>query len=160
MIGAVCVYNCLVRTPTAAAHLLSFSLFLNLAGCGKPSLDVPAALNTIGQSTPVTVHVHDVHGVRKFTATVEQNGTRYEAWESTAGSKDADSTFSFSIGTKATPQLQDGKAHLILEANSGGLLGGTIRWERDVNVVTQPPVGQRRLGSALPVPAAWPISLR
>jgi hypothetical protein len=70
--------------------------------------DVPAPLNTIGQATSVTVHVHDVHGVSKFTATVEQNGARYEAWQSTAASKDADSTFSFSIGTKATPQLRDG----------------------------------------------------
>jgi hypothetical protein len=69
-----------VRTPNAAANLLSFSLFLSLAGCGKPSLDVPAPLNTIGQATPVTVHVHDVHGVSKLTATLEQNGARYEAW--------------------------------------------------------------------------------
>jgi hypothetical protein len=130
----------LVRTPNAAANLLSFFLLLTLPGCGKPSLDVPAPLNTIGQATPVTVHVHDVHGVSKFTATVEQNGARYEAWQSTAASKDADSTFSFSIGTKTTPQLHDGKAHVILEATSGGLIHGTVRWERDVNVVTQPPV--------------------
>jgi hypothetical protein len=129
-----------VRTPDAAANLLSFSLLLTLAGCGKPSLDVPAPLNTIGQATSVTVHVHDVHGVSKFTATVEQNGARYEAWQSTAASKNVDSTFSFSIGTKATPQLRDGKAHVILEATSGGLLHGTIRRERDVDVVTQPPV--------------------
>jgi murein DD-endopeptidase MepM/ murein hydrolase activator NlpD len=129
-----------VRTPYAAANLLSFSLFLTSAGCGKPSLDVPAPLNTIGQATPVTVHVHDVHGVNKLTATVEQNGASYEAWQSTAASKNADSTFSFSIGTKTTPQLRDGKAHLILEATSGGLFHGTLRWEGDVNVVTQPPV--------------------
>jgi hypothetical protein len=128
-----------VRAPYAAANFLSFSLLLALGGCGKPSLDVPTPLDTIGQATPVTVHVHDVHGVSKLTATVEQNGARYEAWQSTAASKNADSTFSFRIGTKTTPQLRDGKAHLILEATSGGLLHGTIRWERDANVITQPP---------------------
>ena len=121
-------------------NLLSFSLLLALTGCGKPSLDVPAPLNTIGQATPVTVHVHDAHGVSKLMATVEQNGARYEAWQSTAASKNADSTFSFTLGTKTTSQLRDGKAHLILEATSGGPLHGTSRWEQDVNVVTQPPV--------------------
>jgi hypothetical protein len=95
-----------VRTPNAVANLLSFSLLLTLVGCGKPSLDGPASLNTIGQATPVTVHVQDVHGVSKLTATLEQNGARYEAWQSTAASKSADSTFSFSIGTKTTPQLR------------------------------------------------------
>jgi hypothetical protein len=129
-----------VRTPNTPANLLSFSLLLALAGCGKPSLDVPAPPNTIGQAMPVTVHVHDVHGVSKLTVTVEQNGASYEAWQSTAASKNDDSTFSFSVGTKTTPQLRDGKAHLILEATSGGLIHGTTRWERDVNVVTQPPV--------------------
>ena len=129
-----------MQIPNVAANLLSLSLLLTLAGCSKPSLDVPAPLNTIGQTTPVTVHVHDAHGVSKLMATVEQNGARYEAWQSTAASKNADSTFSFSIGTKTTPQLHDGKARLILEATSGGLLHATARWERDVNVVTQPPV--------------------
>jgi len=32
------------------------------------------------------------------------------------------------------------KAHLILEATSGGPFHSTSRWERDVNVVPQPPV--------------------
>ena len=129
-----------MRIPDVAANLLLLSLLLTLAGCSKPALDVPATLNTIGQTTPVTVHVHDAHGVSKLMATVEQSGARYEAWQSIAASKNADSTFSFNIGTKTTPQLHDGKAHLILEATSGGMLHATARWERDVNVVTQPPV--------------------
>jgi murein DD-endopeptidase MepM/ murein hydrolase activator NlpD len=130
-----------VRTPKTAANLLSFFLLLTLAGCGKPpSFDVPVPLDTIGQATPVTVHVHAAHGVNKFTATVQQNGASYQAWQSPGASKNADSTFSFSIGTRTTPQLRDGKAHLIFEATSAGLFHATSRWERDVNVVTQPPV--------------------
>ena len=93
----------------------------------------------IGQATPVSVLVHDTHGVKKVTATVEQNGAQYQVWQSSGGSKTADSTFNFSVGVKTTPQLRDGPAKLIVEATSAGLFGGTDRVERDVKVVTQPP---------------------
>ena len=36
-------------------------------------------------------------------------GSRYEVWQSTAASKNPDSTFSFEIGTKTMPQLRDGR---------------------------------------------------
>jgi hypothetical protein len=129
-----------VRTPVIAANFVSFSLFLALAGCGKPSLNVSSSLTTIGQATPVTVQVHDPHGVSKLTVTVTQNGAQYQAWQSGAASKSADTTFNFNVGAKTTPQLRDGKAHLIIEATSGGLFHSRVRWERDVNVVTEPPV--------------------
>jgi hypothetical protein len=115
-------------------------LFLALTGCGKPSLDVLPSLTTIGQATPVAVHVHDTHGVSKLTATLAQNGAQYPVWQTPTASKNTDSTFNFEAGVKTTPQLHDGPARLILEATSGGLFHGTTRWEREVNVVTQPPV--------------------
>jgi murein DD-endopeptidase MepM/ murein hydrolase activator NlpD len=128
-----------VRIPIFAANLVSLSLIVPLTGCGKPTLDVPASLTAIGQATPVTVHVHDAHGVSKLTATLEQNGAQYQVWQSTAPSKVADTTFNFDLGAKTTPQLRDGPARLIIEAASGGLVHSTARLERDVNVVTQPP---------------------
>jgi murein DD-endopeptidase MepM/ murein hydrolase activator NlpD len=129
-----------VRTPILAANLLSLPLCLALTGCGKPSLDVPASLTTIGQATPVTVHVHDTHGVSKVTVTLAQNGSQYPAWQSSAASKGTDTTFNFNVGAKTAPQLRDGQAHLIIEATSGGLFHSTTRWEREVSVVTEPPV--------------------
>ena len=110
-----------------------------LTGCGRPSLDVPTSVTTIGQATPIAVHVHDPRGVSKFTATLAQNGAQYQAWQTSAASKSADTTFNFEVGVKATPQLHDGHARLILEATSAGLFHKTTRWERDVNVTTQPP---------------------
>ena len=98
-----------------------------------------ASLTTIGQATPVTVRVHDVHGVSKLTVTLEQNGTQYQAWQSTAASAGPEAAFNFIVGSKTTPQLRDGDARLILEATSGGLLHNTARWERDVKVATQNP---------------------
>jgi Peptidase family M23 len=115
-------------------------LLVVLAGCGgKPTIDVPASLTAIGQATPVTVRVHDTHGVSKLTATVEQNGAQYPAWQSSAATKDADSTFNFTVGAKTTPQLRDGNAKLIIEAMSAGFAHATVRVEREVDVVTQPP---------------------
>ena len=37
-------------------------------------------------------------------------------------------------------QLQDGKAKLIIEATSNGLLRKTARWERELTAVTKPPI--------------------
>lgn len=112
---------------------------LGLTGCGKPTLDVAPNLTSIGQATPVTVHVHDSHGVSKVAVTLTQNGTQYPSWQTSSPSKSEDSTFNFNVGIKTTPQLHDGPARLIVEATSGGLFHSTTRWEREVNVVTQPP---------------------
>ena len=112
---------------------------MSLTGCAKPTLDLPASLTTIGQATPVTVRVHDAHGVSKLTATIEQNGAQYQAWQSSGPSKTADTTFNFTVGAKITPQLRDGPARLMIEAESGSLMHGSSRLERNVNVVTQPP---------------------
>ncbi len=129
-----------MRTSGPLANLLALPLLLTLTGCGKPSLDVPASLTTIGQATPVTVHVRDSHGVSKITATLAQNGVSYQVWQTTATALGADTTQTFDVGAKTTPQLSDGPARLIIEATSGGLFHKTSHWEREVNVVTKPPV--------------------
>jgi hypothetical protein len=109
-----------------------------LTGCGKPSVDVLPPVTTVGQATPVAVHVHDAHGVSKLTATLAQNGAQYQAWQAPAFSKNVDTSYNFEIGVRTTPQLHDGPARLILEATSGSLFHGTTRSEHEVNVVTQP----------------------
>jgi hypothetical protein len=116
-----------------------FPLCIALAGCTKPTLTLSPSVTTIGQDTPMTVHALDKHGISKLTATLEQDGKQYSAWQSASASKSAETTFDFNLGAKTTPQLHDGKAKLILDAVSGSLLHGTSRLEREVNVVTQPP---------------------
>lgn len=97
-------------------------------------------MTTVGQATPLAVHVHDTHGVRMMTATLTQNGNQYQVWQSPASSKNVDTTFNLEVGAKTTPQLRDGPARLVIAATSGGLLHSTAHWEREVNVVTQPPL--------------------
>ena len=110
-----------------------------LARSRTPVLELQPQVTAIGQATSLNVHVHDPRGVRKLTATVEQNGASYEAWALPQPSTAPDSSWAFSVGTKTTPQLRDGKAKLILVATSNDLLRRQARWEADVTVVTQPP---------------------
>lgn len=110
-----------------------------LARSATPIIDLPSSVTSLGQATPITVDIHDPHGVRRLSAFVEQNGVRYQVFEMAQPSNLTDTTANFTAGIKTTPQLQDGKATLILEATSNDLLRKTARLERDVNVVTQPP---------------------
>jgi len=114
-------------------------VFVFVARSATPQIDVPTQVAVLGESTPVSVHVRDPRGVRKIASSIEQNGVRYPVWQNTQPNKLADSTWSFSAGVKATPQLKEGNAKLILDATSNDLLGKTAHWERDVRVVTRPP---------------------
>ncbi len=127
--------------PNNFSKLLStLPLPLLLIGCGgKPSIDLPTDFNTVGQETPVSIHVHSAHGVREVTATLSQNGAQYRVWQLAAPTTGDNSTLSFSIGAKTTPQLQDGHATFILDAKSAGMFGGSAHLERQVQVITKPP---------------------
>ncbi len=122
----------------AIAVLLPIALVL--ARSATPVLDLPSSISSLGQATPIAIRVHDPHGVRRLAAFVEQNGARYSVWETAQPSAATDNTWIFVAGVKTTPQLQNGKATLILEATSNDLLRKTARLERQVTVVTQPPI--------------------
>ena len=110
------------------------------ARSATPVVELPPSLTAIGQATPISVRVTDPHGVRSLHVYVEQNGNRYQAFEATQPSKSPEATLTFTAGIKTTPQLQAGKAKLIAEATSNDLLRKTARVERDLTVVTQPPM--------------------
>ena len=122
----------------AVAVLLSIAFVL--VRSPAPVLSVPSPVTTLGQATPITVRVRDPHGVRRLAAFVEQNGVRYRVWEAGQPSGATDGTWNFAAGVNSAPQLQDGKAKLIIEATSNGLLRKTARWERELTVVTKPPI--------------------
>jgi murein DD-endopeptidase MepM/ murein hydrolase activator NlpD len=104
-----------------------------------PVVELPSSLTSLGQSTPITVQVRNPRGTRSVQAFVEQNGTRYSVFDTTQSSKQAENSWNFTAGVKTTPQLQAGKAKLIVEATSDDLLRKTGRVEREVMVITQPP---------------------
>ncbi|HEX4284169.1 MAG TPA: M23 family metallopeptidase [Terracidiphilus sp.] len=110
-----------------------------VARSATPAIDLPATITTVGQATPVTVHVLDARGVRKISAAVEQNGARYALGEMAQPNKLADTSWSFTAGVKPAPQLKDGPAKLIVEATSNDLLGHKAVAERDLTVITHLP---------------------
>ncbi len=119
--------------------LVVLLLVFLVARSATPVVELSSAIASLGQATPVTVHVRDPRGIRSVHAFVEQNGARYQVFEMAQPSKSPDSTWNFTAGVKATPQLQAGTAKLIVEATSNDLLRKTGRIEREVTVVTQPP---------------------
>ena len=111
-----------------------------------PVVEVPATLTTIGQATPINVHLRDPHGIRQLSGLVEQNGIRYSISEMAEPSHRivwrggvAERDWNFTAGTSTIPQLRDGKARLIIEATSNDFREKKTHWEREVTVVNRPP---------------------
>ena len=122
------------------ALLVVVPVIVVIARSATPEIVLPEfSAATLGQATPVTVHVQDPRGIRKITAVVEQNGASFAVGATTQPSKQADIAWTFTAGVKTAPQLKDGAAKLIVEATSNDLLSRKARAERDVTVITRMP---------------------
>jgi murein DD-endopeptidase MepM/ murein hydrolase activator NlpD len=127
----------LIATPLSTLYFLS--AHTQLAFAPQPQ--------TIGVSTPVTVHVANPHGLRRFTAILEQNGARttilditnpadrMKFWLAQFPAQDNH----FTVGSKDVPNLKEGKARIVVEAQSNDLRGVTDTVATDVDVVLRPP---------------------
>lgn len=119
------------------ALVLASTLFFT--ACSKPTVDVSATGSTLGKATPISGHVRASRGVKSVTATIEQDGQRYPAWQLNAPSNDKVTPFTFTAGTQAVPKLKDGPAKLIIDAKANGPLGQSSQWQKDFTVVTRAP---------------------
>src|SRR5579862_4149999 len=127
----------LVATPLATLFFLSSHTRLAFA---PPPHD-------IGVNTWVAVRVSNPHGTRRFAATIEQDGMsatltetkspadRWKFWLAQV----PDSEVHFLAGSKEAPKLKEGKARLVVEAQSNDLRGSTDTIATDVDVVLRPP---------------------
>ncbi len=130
----------------AAAVLLGLPLLLVLLSSGS-SLRIEPAPNVLGADTPLVARVSNPHGIRRFTALVEQNGTAYKVFDWTQpprrvffiGKNEAPLEMRFSAGTRRAPGLKDGKARLIVEAQANDFRAATDRLAFDVEVNSRPP---------------------
>ena len=120
--------------------LVVLLLVFFVARSATPIVELSSAFTSLGQATPITVHVRDPRGIRRLQAFVEQNGARHQVFEMAQPSKSPNSAWNFTAGVKTTPQLQAGDAKLIVEATSNDLLRKTGRAEHGITVVTQPPM--------------------
>ena len=129
----------------AAALVLGVPLILLLLSSNAAVTVDP--VRVIGQNTPVVVHVTSPHGVRRLSAELEQNGSRYAAFESSRPARrlfflrgnDVSPVFRFTVGRSKTPALRDGKARLIVSAEANDFRASTDTVALDVDVNTQPP---------------------
>lgn len=124
-----------------AAPLLLLMLSSDTAVTVEPPVRI------VGNETAIQVRVANAHGVRRVTAEIEQNGTRYKVFETTEpahrflflGKNAPPRLVKFAAGRKAVPALRDGKATLLIEAEGNDLRGSTGRVEATVEINTRPP---------------------
>jgi murein DD-endopeptidase MepM/ murein hydrolase activator NlpD len=126
--------------------LILVALVVLSVSSATPVITLPASVSALGQSTPVSVHISDPHGIKNITAYIEQNGNRSKVWETSQPSRRIfwqrgvpDADWTFKAGAQTAPQLKDGKARLIVEATSNDFRGKTASVDREVTVVTRPP---------------------
>jgi len=127
--------------------LMIVAVLVLLALTNGTKLQINPPVTAIGVLTPVQIEVTNPHGIRRIQGAIEQDGTRYVAFDSSQPAHrflfwryhEPTQTLKFEIGKKQAPPLHDGKAKLIIEAQSNDLRGRTDSIESEVQVITQPP---------------------
>ncbi|MDX2149432.1 MAG: M23 family metallopeptidase [Bryobacteraceae bacterium] len=115
---------------------------------GGTEIKLQPAVKAIGTETPVNVQLVNSRGVRAVAAFVEQDGARHKVFEQE--NPDASRLFfwrrndpprdvKFTAGKKQAPALKEGKARLVVSAQSNDLLAKTTDAAWDVDVITRPP---------------------
>ncbi len=109
-------------------------------------LSISPEVKVVGVTTPVTVKIANPHGVRRVAAYLEQGGTRYPLTEVKTAShrlvwrrNQAPQTMTFEAGKSKAPNLKDGDARLIVEADSDDLAGHTDTVSSTVKVILAAP---------------------
>jgi murein DD-endopeptidase MepM/ murein hydrolase activator NlpD len=101
----------------------------------------------IGDATPISVNVANPHGARRLAAFIEQNGARMPLEETTKPANhwkfwrehQTPAEFRFPAGKTKAPNLKEGKARLVVEAESNDLRASVDSIATDVEVILRPP---------------------
>ena len=113
---------------------------------GHTTLSMNPAVKTVGITTPVVVQASNPHGVRHFTAWLEQGGQRFPLIDQSSPSTrlfwsrhEAPKTFTFVAGKEKAANLKEGKAQIVVEAVSNDMRGSTDTLTDDVDVILAAP---------------------
>lgn len=133
----------LLAVPLAVVVAI-FSTFMLLSTSPRVAWSPPVTV--VGDATPVTVKIDSPHGIRRVTAWMEQDGSRYPMFETTRKARrirwdrnQPVQTMTLPVGKERAQGLKEGKARVIVEAEANDFRGGTHRIEQEVQVNTQPP---------------------
>ena len=121
-----------------AAVLLILFAWVWFSGA-QTSLKLPRPVTAIGPSTSVLVEVDAPHGVKSFSAAIEQNGQTETVYQDKTHTKQRVGAYTFQVGQKQAPFLKEGPARLIMRAGSNDVRGSTSELAQDVQVVLRPP---------------------
>lgn len=114
----------------------------------RPAISLDRPLKVMGADTAVQVKVSSPGGVRRFRARLEQGSLttslalsessvpRWKFWRP----RRRETVYRFRAGQRTIPQLRDGPARLILEAQSDDWRGAATTVAFDFVVRTKPPV--------------------
>jgi hypothetical protein len=137
-----------VRLTLVVVVLLAIAVPVTLLTISTgTSLKIDPPITAVGTMTPVQLRVENPHGIRRLNAVIEQDGSRYPVFTSSEAPHrlmfwrrhQSAQIRRFQVGKQQAPALHDGKARLIIEAQSNDLRGRTDSVESDIQVITQPP---------------------
>jgi hypothetical protein len=110
------------------------------------AVGIDPPVKTVGVATPVKVALTNPHGVRRISAYLEQNGSRYQVFEKKNPAhwfawsrREAPQTITFEAGKNKAPNLKEGKADLIVEAVSNDFRASKTTTPLEVNVILSAP---------------------
>ncbi|MGA8027401.1 MAG: M23 family metallopeptidase [Bryobacteraceae bacterium] len=130
----------LLKGVLTGVGALILIIFASVWFSGKRAdLKLVKAVPAIGTDTPVRVQADDPHGLKSFSASVQQNGRSQTIYEDKTKSKQTSRIYSFNAGKKEAPFLTEGPATLILKGSSNDLRGSTTTLSEDIQVVLKPP---------------------
>ena len=121
-----------------AALLLVLFLFIWFSGA-ETTLKLAKPVASIGPATSILVEADAPHGVKAFSATLEQNGQSQNIYQDHTHTKQRVGAYTFYAGQKQASFLKEGPARLIIKATSNDLRGSTAELAQDVQVVLRPP---------------------
>lgn len=104
-----------------------------------PTVKLATPVTVIGSATPVTVQANDPHGIKSFSAAVQQNGQSQVLLTNQTASKKVDRTFQLVAGGKQASFLKEGQATLVFSAKSNDFRGAVTTITQDVTVSLRPP---------------------
>jgi murein DD-endopeptidase MepM/ murein hydrolase activator NlpD len=96
-------------------------------------------VSAIGTETPVRVEADAQHGVKAFSASLEQDGQTAPLYNDSTKSPQKTRIYSFTAGKKEAAFLKEGPAKLIINAKSNDFRGSTTTLTQDVQVILRPP---------------------
>jgi murein DD-endopeptidase MepM/ murein hydrolase activator NlpD len=94
---------------------------------------------SIGPSTSILVEADAPHGVKAFSAVLEQNGQSATIYQDRTHTRQRIGAYTFSAGQKQASFLKEGQARLVVHATSNDLRGATSELAQDVQVILRPP---------------------